>query len=318
MKINFLEHESCETAEYNDYFNSTSTYGDFAYGGFVDVNVGMHLYKENITESPAWNWDENQDYLANLKFCTRVDLLFSEAFNGTEAVVVDNPIADVLSRSVGYVKVKYDISVNMLSGFSISIEAEETEASTDSQVTRVTYGVEACHCDNTSEECLADPPVINQNSVLDICIKPEGTEDIVIKSVERFSLTQGLLSTALINGGNRNPIITVSEEGRRTVIVSTIMLSVYFLDPAPVQVSGTAVLDFKNTGRRQLAKFDAGIKSPSEGRFLQEIVEGVGDFSINVQLANIETKETGSASFYLSSLNFIPLVVVTVGVFGLL
>ena len=178
----------------------------------------------------------------------------------------------------------------MSSNFEVDIEIAETldAANDESQAARVTYDVVACQCTLSTKVCLeGDIPLLNQNDLLDICVYPE-EEDIIIRSVEAFALVQGDLAVTFITGDDVNALTAVDGEGQRTVSISTVVISAFFLNPTTITARGTVVLSFGDTnGSRQLAQIGGG--ASVDGRQMQAAGgDGTGAFDVSAQLAPLE------------------------------
>jgi len=287
LEINFLEADTCNTTTYDSLSGNVTGIADTDNADYKDVSVGISIDKDTITESGAWNWTNAT--FAELSFCTRVDLVTDLDFGGLDGLT--GPIADVLARSVGYVKVMYGLDIDMSTNFEVSIAAEETEALTDEQATTVTYDVIACQCTLDDKVCLTETPALSQNSLLNICVYPE-QDDIIIRSLESFALEQGDLAVTFVSGTTVNALTTVSPVNQKTISISTVLISAFFLNPSPVTAAGMVVLTFGDTdGARQLSVIESGAR---DGRQMQAAPEdGTGTFDVEATLVPIgeEVKE---------------------------
>lgn len=284
MAVNFLEIDTCNSTLFDDYFNSTIFAAvDTDDNDYKNVPVGIAIDKDDVTTSLAWTW--KNDTNAALEFCTRVDLVTGSAFDGL-ADSIGGPIADTIAQSIGYVKVMYSLDIDMSSNFEVSIDVEETldAANEESQATQVTYTVIACQCTLSDKVCLDEESIsaLNQNDLLNICVYPEES-DIIIRSVEAFALVQGELAVTFITGDDVNALTTVAGEGEKTVSISTVVISAFFINPTPLTAAGTAVLSFGDTdGARQLASIGGG--ASVDGRQMQAGGEGTGAFDVSAEL----------------------------------
>lgn len=284
MAINFLEFETCNSTSYGEHLNGTvGNIADTDNEDYKNVEVGISIEKDTIVESGAWSWTNNTN--AQLAFCTRVDLVTGTAFGGLTGL--EGPLADIIPVSVGYVKVMYSLDIDMSNNFEVSISAEETEALTDTQTTTVTYDVSACQCILADKVCIeGEIPALSQNSLLDICVYPE-TSDIVIRSVLNFALQQGDLAVTFVSPDSINALTTVSDVNQKTVSISTVLISAFFLNPVAITAAGTVVLTFADTGgARQLSNI--GSSTSNERQLQDEIADGTGAFALVVTLARAD------------------------------
>lgn len=287
--VTFYDIQTCRTENLDYLFNATVNPTDeLAFGeGFTNVNVSIAIVKDQIMDSSIWSWDGEDGTQGLMGFCVKVNLF------------VENTLGLGSSdyMTVGYLKIKYDLTVDMATGFSLTIEAEEAASNEDEQETQVTYDLNACQCEPASKECLTNPEemVISQNSALDVCISPE-TDDIVISKITSLSLNQGDIGLYVIQNSVNSALTTVSGEISDVVLVSTVMISVFFINPSPVTVLGVAILNFADTnGRRQLSIFQNGFDEGSNGGVYRGLQEDVGDgqaeFSLMVSLSKVQVEE---------------------------
>ena len=281
MEVNFLDYEKCNTTTYNDLLTSTiGTPVDSGNAGFKFMDVSISIDKENITDSALWSWTNATS--ADLSFCSRVDLVTDTAFTGLSGLT--GPLKDVLEKSLGYAKVKYQLTIDMTNNFEVDIAVEETEEdSTDvGQTAKVEYTVEACQCTLNDKVCITGGETLSQNELLNVCVYPT-QEDIVIRNVQSFQIEQGDLSVTFITPTATNPLTTVSVMNEKTISISTVLISAFFINPADVKAQGIVTLSFADTGRvRQLSSIGA----VSEGRALQVggAGEGSGTFDMTASL----------------------------------
>uniref|UniRef100_A0A7S2PR38 Uncharacterized protein n=1 Tax=Leptocylindrus danicus TaxID=163516 RepID=A0A7S2PR38_9STRA len=96
-------------------------------------------------------------------------------------------------------------------------------------------------------------------------------------------MEQGTLALNMISAGTENSLTSVIDSGSKKVMISTPLISVFFIDDSlDVVAGGVAILRFGNTNRRSLAR----IGSPSSDvvRDLQVDYDGEGAFSLTVEL----------------------------------
>jgi len=210
--------------------------------------------------------------------------LFSSAIEGIGEI--PGPLGDIIPRSASFVKVSYSLDIDMTSGFEIVIGAEETAdaVNDEKEATKVTYDVTACRCTLDDKVCVDESAApLNQNQLLNVCVSPTAN-DIIIKSVQSFRIEQGDLFIAFVSPGNTpNALTTISGEGERTVSISSVLVSAFFINPTEVTAIGVVVLSFEGTnGTRQLS-----LLGRSDKRLLQLDTneDGTGAFDVNVSLS---------------------------------
>mmetsp|Transcript_16521 Transcript_16521/g.25816 ORF Transcript_16521/g.25816 Transcript_16521/m.25816 type:complete len:393 (+) Transcript_16521:326-1504(+) len=299
MEVNVLDHETCQTElldDYFDYFIDSNIELSSIFLGFSDVNVNLGIVMDNITNSTAWSWVDEDESIGIIAFCSRVDLLTREDFEIENTPIV--PFDDIIKKSVSYVKVLYNLTVDMSAAIgteaekALNITLEET-LSSDIQQIATQYDISACQCNPSSLECYPDPLVMFQNSILHICIAPL-EEDLVITQINNLFLTQGDMTIAPIAGTYINDLTSVSGLMNEEILVSTRMITAFYLDPSKdVLTTGTVVINFSDTANRQLAKFAFQKKHSHKERVLDEERYGnnIGTFELVVTLGVKEEEE---------------------------
>ena len=280
IQVNFLEYANCNTTVYNQEFSETiGNPVDTGDANFKNVDISIKLEKDDISSSTGV-WDWKNDTAAELKFCTRVDLVTTTVFPGLENL--ESPIADTLKKSLGYVKVKYFLTIDMTNNFQVTIAVEEDpkDESDIGQTAKVTYTVNACQCTLSDKVCIDGGEILSQNELLNVCVYPT-QDDIIIKNVQSYLISQGDLAVSFITPEATNSLTAVSGLESDRVSISTVLISAFFINPADVVASGTVTLAFGDTNRRQLSRIDV-----SEGRALQigGAGEGTGAFDISASL----------------------------------
>ena len=278
IEVNFLEFEHCNTTVFNTQFTEQiGTAEETGDDDFKNVPISIKLEKDDIYNvTGVWAWENATN--ADLKFCTRVDLVTNTTFSGLEDL--ESPIAETLQKSLGYVKVKYHLNIDMTNDFTVNIEVEENpeDESDIGQTAKVTYSVNACQCTLSDKKC--NKETLSQNELLNVCVSAE-QDDIVIKNVQRYLISQGDLAVTFITPTSTNSLTQVEGFDKEVLSISTVLISAFFINPAQVTASGIVTLAFGNTDTRQLSRIDA-----SEGRALQvgETGEGTGAFDISASL----------------------------------
>ena len=303
MQINFLDFDTCEDVLYNPYLNESIGTAEIVPGtgdAFSDVPVNITFVRTMVEQAPSWSWTNTSETVANFQFCARVDLLADEDgfdFSATpEEHFGNNVLEPILFRSVSYIKVLYNLTVDMTQNFEVMIETEEVLSADDVQEAKVEYNIMACHCEYNTKDCFTpgSSPALPQNSLLNICVEVDQTEDIVISNIWQYSLQQGSLDLNMISDGNANSLTSVVDAGKKRVMISSQLISVFYTDDSlDVMAGGIAILKFANTNRRELATIDL---SGAMGRDLQ-VFDGEGSFTMAVELrGSVEGDVEGKAS----------------------
>ena len=109
----------------------------------------------------------------------------------------------------------------------------------------------ACECDARTRECKDPPSALSQNSPVTLCVSTNSTE-VVIGDIKSLELSQGSLAyNAITNSTPLDSFTSKSEMGTQREVVSTRLVSAFFLDPTTaVTVSGTAIMEFVGVGRK--------------------------------------------------------------------
>ena len=310
MRINFLDFDTCEDELYNPYLNESIGVAEIVPGTddiLSDVPVNITFARTVVTQAPSWRWTNSSQTHANFAFCARIDLLMTgnDAFDFSatpEEHFGNNVLEPILFQSVSYLKVLYNLTVDMTQNFAVDIETEEVLTEDDVQQAKVAYNIKACHCAYDTKECYPQgggSPVLNQNTLLNICLEPDETDDIVISSIWQYSLKQASLEVGMIANGNENSLTTVSDLGQKKVMISSTLASVFFIDDSVnVVAEGVAILRFQNTNRRMLSLVQMEMAPPQ--RRVQDVNpdgEGDGTFSVEVSLMGSTSVEQKNGEF---------------------
>mmetsp|Transcript_4412 Transcript_4412/g.6428 ORF Transcript_4412/g.6428 Transcript_4412/m.6428 type:complete len:836 (-) Transcript_4412:442-2949(-) len=245
----------------------------------VDVDVtkiaselGIFKYLENGTKG-------------QLQFCVKADI-------GT--IVVGNS-----KSSISFVKVLFDILLNMKESFSnagyeVSIEESTAVGEGDVSNVDVDYELFACQCTVADKQCINGP--VNQNDPFAVCIKTDST-DVIIKGLQLLNFVQDSLSYEVVKDSVvKDPSITSMSafDSNEEVVVSRMLSVFYNGGPASVEVQGTALLEFADGSSRQLTSFG---RAAVAARELQDVGnEGEGSFLVNVELGYSVDVDEASAS----------------------
>ena len=162
------------------------------------------------------------------------------------------------------------------------------------------HAVESCLCDSKSRACVANPSSFTQNSVVNICIQSL-SQDVVVEGVKSFNFYQSSTGYSLnsITNGIPNRITSFSEMGSKNEVVSTRLISAFFIDPSPVTISGVVVLGYAH-GRRKLGL----------SRSMQDDIPDESSFSLQISLEAIDESVESRASL-LNTKAILPLFLIT-------
>lgn len=277
------------TTNPNDSIRSTTdgqTY--FTYDVAVDTKT--------ISNSPVWTQVGND---ATIAFCARVDLY--------------QPIDNSDDVDVSFLEVPVIITLDLTSDFATvsSIELERTAATVVNEDATVNYELEVCQC-NTAEatpetRCTGSvttgvsSKIMSQNSNLELCVNTK-SEDVEIVQIQSLLIRQvsGTPTDEFIYAIGGGTPDGPTNDGTVSVLtaydpiishihkVTTRLVSKFFpagVATPSIAVTGQALLQFKASGRRQLADITIG-------RSLQN--QDVSAFEMIVELENGEISETAN------------------------
>jgi hypothetical protein len=94
-----------------------------------------------------------------LKFCAKSELGQSDIIN---LDANGNELSGNPSSSISYTKVKFDITINMVTGFTTNLNIEEKSASTASENVKIAYTCKLSQCDGFCS-CLSCMIVVRKN-----------------------------------------------------------------------------------------------------------------------------------------------------------
>ena len=149
--------------------------------------------------------------------------------------------------------------------------------------------VSACICDASSKECMNEPEIKTQNSMVDICFSP-ASNDVVIDNIQNMELyeARSQLKYNIIHNGNIVSSLTSTEGyGSKKALVSTRLISIFFSNLSGnesniIEVRGTASLAFgSSSGRKRLLQDDSRRGEKSEK--LEDA--GISGFALDFEIA---------------------------------
>jgi hypothetical protein len=174
--------------------------------------------------------------------------------------------------------------------------------------------VDAYECDAGTHLRIDNPPAISQNSLVTICI--ESTfDDIIVGDIKDLTLSQsssGVTIEAIKNSEAKNSFTAVSSIGTKKAVVSTLLISAFFLDPSTIVISGVVTLEF-GSGMRRLVRIGSSAKKATD-RFLEvEEQNELGEFALSLDISDGYHGDAESAAFQTKTSFVIALFSAVVG-----
>jgi len=209
-------------------------------GGFKNVNVKMDIDQGALQDSTdIWFLDTDTNK-RTLAFCIKMSLGTLNAPN----------------VSVNFSETKVNVTVDMSQGFSVeNIVTDRDDAEEIQKNKTVSYNLEAYQCDFDTGNPLNPAPILSQGSDLQICIKTNST-DVGLAEVRNLVLTQEGSDdvNAIVNSEGNG--FTVSSCNGQICSIKTMLISSFFAQTSPnsTVVSGTVIMFFGSTSRRQLVE----------------------------------------------------------------
>lgn len=190
-----------------------------SFGGTIEsvthdvVLVTVDLKTSNFSEYSSIYTENPLNDTANIWFCI---------FAGIGKVT--HTTNDTIGKaSISYVKLKFDLTVNLAVGFSsVDIDVDEIEAASARSEETLEYTVTAYECDAGTQICYDAPETKTQNSVLDICIFTN-TTDADIRDIKELTLSQshGIAYRAISDFNATSAITVKSTIDTKMEMVST-------------------------------------------------------------------------------------------------
>jgi hypothetical protein len=129
--------------------DKTNTFLNDMNSNFVNVPVLVDVQTDKFGESdiPSGYYTTNAETnKVQLKFCVKTELGQSNIIkldaNGNEL-----PVDETSTSSISYTKVKFDITIDMVTGFTTDLIIEEKSASTASDSVAIAYKCKLSQCD---------------------------------------------------------------------------------------------------------------------------------------------------------------------------
>ena len=239
-------------------------------------------------------YEEEGVEMAKIEFCIRTDYGEVTLTDGNESSIIFN-------------KVKVVVTFLLELGFNSAVVSVEEAAKEDTEkAALITADLHACDCPsnaNSKDDCFGTAKSYNQNDILSVCVY-DPNDNAIITSFKDVTLGNGQISTQVVDSiGKPTALASIGKINDDMGIVNTRIVSAFFnadneASPAPVQVSGTAVIGFKSTSARKLTI--VGMNRGKDMRKLQNgdaaASGGEGAFDVEVVLSSNEEKN-GSPGF---------------------
>ena len=231
-------------------------------------------------------YEEEGVEMAKIEFCIRTDYGEVTLTDGNESSIIFN-------------KVKVVVTFLLELGFNSAVVSVEEAAKEDTEkAALITADLHACDCPsnaNSKDDCFGTAKSYNQNDILSVCVY-DPNDNAIITSFKDVTLGNGQISTQVVDSiGKPTALASIGKINDDMGIVNTRIVSAFFnadneASPAPVQVSGTAVIGFKSTVARKLTIVD--INRGKDMRKLQNgdaaASGGEGAFDVDVVLSSNE------------------------------
>eukprot|EP00588_Corethron_pennatum_P009600 CAMPEP_0194271530 /NCGR_PEP_ID=MMETSP0169-20130528/5273_1 /TAXON_ID=218684 /ORGANISM="Corethron pennatum, Strain L29A3" /LENGTH=821 /DNA_ID=CAMNT_0039013893 /DNA_START=18 /DNA_END=2483 /DNA_ORIENTATION=- len=251
------------------------------YSKEVIVNIGA------ITGSPLVT-TTSQGYSAGiLSFCTKA-----------RAITSDDISVTFLKSKIG---LSYDLTDNNFEVFNNEIKADAVGKSNTTVDTN--YGVFACRCTISDYNCDSEPPVLKQNDLIFICLRPDDASrsSTDISNFEMHFFVDGNKKYAASEFGTNGPKVgslsQITKLDQTHRVVSRLVTSLFEENVDILVVSGFADLVFRTNARRLEFMGHSNLRS-AQGSL--EDPAGEVPFKMNVVL-NKQNVVTGALSTGLTT-----------------
>lgn len=237
-----------------------------------------------INSSPLTTFGDNFS-TGEVTFCVKTELLNED---GVSVIFNSENLAIGFDLMVN----DYAVQDNVVQPYDIN---------TDIQEVSTRYRIDACRCDSGSSSlaCISgDPPDLQQNGLIHICIFPNSTDVAISNFDMKFVQDDEDVLTAVTLGsigpeaGSLSAILGTST---RYKIVSRLVTSLFLSDSNTFDVTGTALLEFRNV-RRERRLVDLRPLSNND-RVLDEVPgasAGEAPLNLEVQLRQISASKTSN------------------------
>ena len=166
--------------------------------------------------------------------------------------------------------------------------------------------VYSCECNPNTKQCDETITQKTQNSALNICVIT-GSPDVVIGDIKSMLLSQGAIQMNAIDNYETNSITSKSGGGTQREVVITRLVSVFFTEPSPVTVSGTALLAFAQSNRK-LVHVNQGIR---QAQTVEAEDQLLGSFSLQVQVVTSRLNDGNEPESLKSDSNMLSCIMST-------
>ncbi len=161
VALTILDHTTCKVPFANtDIISAALSSGDFTKNADdryldipIDIDVNTTMFESPDSPDDYFTTNVNGENNARLKFCVMTEL-------GSSTVVSKD--GKVENSSISYNKVKFDITINMETGFATDLKIQEENASTASKNVNIEYDCKLSQCDGF-DLCLSCIIVVGKN-----------------------------------------------------------------------------------------------------------------------------------------------------------
>mmetsp|Transcript_11997 Transcript_11997/g.23899 ORF Transcript_11997/g.23899 Transcript_11997/m.23899 type:complete len:1152 (+) Transcript_11997:114-3569(+) len=238
------------------------------YSAFVLVDTHKFNDSPLVTKSTEFG-----SSVGNLNFCIK-----AEAIEANISV----------SYRKDKVKLGYNLSNNI---FTVTNNVvEENDILTSDTEVLAKYSVLACRCSPASD-CDYNPLVIQQNTLLHICVYPNDTTTVSISNFDMTFEQEGSIVYTAVSFGDSGPDISkslsvITGDGSRFKVVSRLITALF--DSDTFDVRGRAYLEFKAVGKNTRHLIDVRAPGLRSRRDLSgESFAGEAPFNMNVKVGSV-------------------------------
>jgi len=253
-----------------------------------ELTLNVDIVQETIVGSDYYNAVNNT--AASIDFCLRIDY-----FSGSD--------------SINFHETNVTIGVDLTAGFTLDNILTDRDAALNADAdAELDYPVIAYICDNANLE-IANPPALTQGSVLQFCVAMNETVTaaIYVDDILNFELTQtGTTPSNPITNTQPDPLTAKLCREDGICNIRTQLASKWFAetDPAPLAVSGTAILAFGVASAMPSAAPSAAptatparrLRVPITGMLSQEDVRKLMEQQQAMEAASRQLQEGGPES----------------------
>lgn len=289
VSVLFLDYDTCNSTVYADYlsWNIDSSSILPHEGSYSTFDVYLGFFFGNITDSGIAKYNEGSPTNTELSFCMRTDLMTNHSFFRRD-LAQRSFTRDMVKNSVSYVKMLYNITLEMSSDFTVTnikkvsmSELDELntihEAPPDGPVSLDGYGLLSCQCDAATRDCYwFDKPALTIGDTLSHCVSLTGNSTgVFIGGLRQYIVNVGIMSMNFVQEDSTitNPLLSIEGRGTRDITINLKLASIFFVaGSGRVSITGDILMQFGQN--RQLVKYEDVVDARSlstNGRFALEV-----------------------------------------------